>query len=293
MQVQGVLYAGEIFGEIGALCSVPQPFTICTTKISQLLRVNTTVLKNIIEENKDDEQIVLNNVFQVFTVLYKMVLCYIIYLLYVERKINVSINYLQKTAQDQRFSTEVSRKYHGKLNQEFRKPNSYSAFNQVSQENESEAKGRVTSCFRNECCKELNESERHSHGTIHKTAKQDDFNRINDFPAKGESKEKHILTNLMCMESMYRGKADVHEQILPDSSLNGSEEDHVITQSLLEHTKKGSIRSEKDGSSVVLETKRVTIHVYSQQNKNYVPCAKVIKLPGSLDELFNIACKYS
>uniref|UniRef100_A0A804MY08 Potassium channel n=1 Tax=Zea mays TaxID=4577 RepID=A0A804MY08_MAIZE len=237
--VQGVMYAGEIFGEIGALCSVPQPFTICTTKISQLLRVSTTVLKNIIEENKDDEQIVLNNIFQ-------------------------------KTAQDQRFSTEVSGKFLGKLNQEFRKPNNYSAFNQVGQENESEAKGRVTSCCRNERCKELNESERCNHVTIHKTAKQDDFNIINSFPAKGESKEKHILTNLMFMESVYRGEADVHRQILPDSSLT---------------------RSEEDGSSVVLEIKRVTIHVYPQQNKKYVPCAKVIKLPGSLDELFNIACQ--
>jgi potassium channel len=76
----------------------------------------------------------------------------------------------------------------------------------------------------------------------------------------------------MFMESVYRGEADVHRQILPDSSLT---------------------RSEEDGSSVVLEIKRVTIHVYPQQNKKYVPCAKVIKLPGSLDELFNIACKYS
>jgi hypothetical protein len=98
MQVQGVMYAGEIFGEIGALCSVPQPFTICTTKISQLLRVSTTVLKNIIEENKDDEQTVLNNIFQVFTVLYKMIFCYIMYLLYVERGTNFSINYLAENS---------------------------------------------------------------------------------------------------------------------------------------------------------------------------------------------------
>lgn len=68
MQVQGVLSTGEIFGEIGALCNVPQPFTVCTTKISQLLRVSTTVLKNIIEDNKEDEQIVLSNIFQVFII---------------------------------------------------------------------------------------------------------------------------------------------------------------------------------------------------------------------------------
>jgi CRP-like cAMP-binding protein len=68
MQVQGVLSTGEIFGEIGALCNVPQPFTVCTTKVSQLLRVSTTVLKTVIGDNKEDEQIVLSNIFQVFII---------------------------------------------------------------------------------------------------------------------------------------------------------------------------------------------------------------------------------
>jgi len=48
-----------MFGEIGALYNIPQPSTFSTTKVSQLLRVNTKVFKNIMEENKDDEQIVL------------------------------------------------------------------------------------------------------------------------------------------------------------------------------------------------------------------------------------------
>jgi potassium channel len=65
MQVHGMLYSGDTFGEIGALYNVPQPYTFCTTKVSQLLRVSTTTLRNIIEESKEDKQIVLNNISQV------------------------------------------------------------------------------------------------------------------------------------------------------------------------------------------------------------------------------------
>ncbi|RCV25211.1 hypothetical protein SETIT_5G148000v2 [Setaria italica] len=108
---KGVLSTGEIFGEIGALCNVPQPFTVCTTKVSQLLRVSTIVLKSILEDNKEDKQIVLNNIFQ---------------------KTGKSV---------------------GMHNQHFRKYNSHFTFNQVSQESESEGKGRLTLCCGDEHCK--------------------------------------------------------------------------------------------------------------------------------------------
>ncbi|WVZ72765.1 hypothetical protein U9M48_021174 [Paspalum notatum var. saurae] len=276
VQVQRVLSAGEIFGEIGALCSVPQPFAFCTAKISQLLRVSTAMLKNIIEENKEDEQVVLNNIFQ-------------------------------KTAQNQRFPADVTVKSLEKLNEKFRKQNGNSTFNQ---ENESEAQGRVTPCCRNDHGKELDESERHRHGTIHKAAKQNNFNKKNDFTVKGEGTEKYIPTEWMCMESMDRGKTNVHQRTLTDGSIAVSEKAHDITQNTRGHTKirdsrvkrdlqgitdictEDSIYSDKGGGSMVpSERKRVIIHVHSQRNKSLSePCAKVINLPGSLDEIFNIAC---
>uniref|UniRef100_A0A0E0JFG5 Potassium channel n=1 Tax=Oryza punctata TaxID=4537 RepID=A0A0E0JFG5_ORYPU len=40
-KVQEVLCGGEIFGEIGVLCSIPQPCAFHTIKVSQLLRLNT------------------------------------------------------------------------------------------------------------------------------------------------------------------------------------------------------------------------------------------------------------
>ncbi|XP_039808606.1 potassium channel KAT2-like isoform X2 [Panicum virgatum] len=281
-KVQGVLSTGEIFGEIGALCNVPQPFTVCTTKISQLLRVSTTVLKNIIEDNKEDEQIVLSNIFQ-------------------------------KIGRDPIFSAEFMAK--SMHNQHFRKYNSCSTFNLVSQENESEGRERLTSCYGDENCKKLEETDRHE--PLHKTANHSDCNRINYLNAKSGGIEKHIPTKTMCTESVDKEKADIHQPKLTDSSITGSEKAHVITQNTKEHTKIRKSRipdkmlaftvpgdlqeitgknteigtcSYKDGGSVVIENKRVTIHGYSQKNTNLkVPCAKVINLPGSMDELFTVA----
>ncbi|TKW14122.1 hypothetical protein SEVIR_5G146600v4 [Setaria viridis] len=244
---KGVLSTGEIFGEIGALCNVPQPFTVCTTKVSQLLR-----------------------------------------------KTGKSV---------------------GMHNQHFRKYNSHFTFNQVSQESESEGKGRLTLCCGDEHCKKKLE-EIDSHGPIHKTAKYSKFNRNNYLLAEGEGIEKHIPAKMMCVECMDKGKTDVHQQMLTDSSITGSEKAHVIMQNTQEHAKIrqsttpgkmlafsvagnlqemtdkctcGGIRSDKDGGSVVSGNKRVTIHMYSQKNTNLRVPAKVINLPGSMDELFTVA----
>ncbi|CAO2194161.1 unnamed protein product [Urochloa humidicola] len=284
MQVQGILSTGEIFGELGALYNIPQPFTVCITKVSQLLRVSTTVLKTIIQDNKEDEKIVLNNIFQ-------------------------------KTGRDPMLSTELTGKSLGTHSQQLIKYNSCPTFNQVSQENESEGNGRLTLYFRGEHCKKTEETDRH--GPLHKRAKHSEFNRINCLPAKGEGIEKNIPTKSVCTEYMDKGKAKVHQQMLTDGSITGSEKVHVITPNTQEHTKirqsrtpdkmlvfsmagnlhgitdnctEGGVCSDKDGGSMVSGNKRVTIHMYSQKNTNLrVPCAKVINLPGSMDELFTVA----
>jgi potassium channel len=65
-------------------------------------------------------------------------------------------------------------------------------------------------------------------------------------------------------------------------------------QEITDSIKSSSIYSYKDGGSLASERKRVTVHVYSKRNKNIrVPFAKVMYIPGSLEELFAIACKYS
>ncbi|URE36808.1 Potassium channel [Musa troglodytarum] len=62
--VQGRLIAGEVFGEIGVLCHIPQPFTIRTTELAQILRLQSAVLFNTIRENRQDATIVMRNLFQ-------------------------------------------------------------------------------------------------------------------------------------------------------------------------------------------------------------------------------------
>ncbi|XP_052179518.1 potassium channel KAT1-like [Diospyros lotus] len=63
-QVIGKVMAGDMFGEIGVLCYRTQPFTVRTTEISQILRLNKTALMNIIQANAEDGEIIMNNLFK-------------------------------------------------------------------------------------------------------------------------------------------------------------------------------------------------------------------------------------
>nr|XP_029119080.1 potassium channel KAT2 isoform X3 [Elaeis guineensis] len=63
-QVHGKVSSGEIFGEIGVLCYRPQPFTVRTIELSQILRLSSITLMNLIRENMEDGNIVMNNLSQ-------------------------------------------------------------------------------------------------------------------------------------------------------------------------------------------------------------------------------------
>ncbi|XP_017222795.1 potassium channel KAT1 [Daucus carota subsp. sativus] len=63
-QVIGKVTEGELFGEVGLLCHRPQPYTARTTEISQILRLNRNALMNIIHENSDDGRIIMNNFYK-------------------------------------------------------------------------------------------------------------------------------------------------------------------------------------------------------------------------------------
>ncbi|KAA8514934.1 hypothetical protein F0562_018280 [Nyssa sinensis] len=63
-QVLGKAVAGDTLGEIGVLCHRPQPFTVRTTEICQILRLSRTTLMNIIQVNTEDGSIIMNNLFQ-------------------------------------------------------------------------------------------------------------------------------------------------------------------------------------------------------------------------------------
>ncbi|XAR59332.1 hypothetical protein NMG60_11015129 [Bertholletia excelsa] len=60
----GKVFAGDTFGEIGVLCYRPQPFTVRTAEISQILRLNGVTLMNTLEANIEDRNIIVDNLFK-------------------------------------------------------------------------------------------------------------------------------------------------------------------------------------------------------------------------------------
>ncbi|KAL2897800.1 Potassium channel AKT1 [Bienertia sinuspersici] len=56
--------AGDVCGEIGVLCYRPQFFTVRTKKLSQLLRLNRTVLLSLVQANVGDGAVIMNNLLE-------------------------------------------------------------------------------------------------------------------------------------------------------------------------------------------------------------------------------------
>lgn len=63
-QIMGKASIGDMFGEIGILCNMPQPFGVRTIEVSQILRLNRTTFINTLRANPVDESIVMNNLFR-------------------------------------------------------------------------------------------------------------------------------------------------------------------------------------------------------------------------------------
>nr|POE92697.1 potassium channel akt1 [Quercus suber] len=62
--VVGEAKAGDLCGEIGVLCYMPQLFTVWTKRLSQLLRLNRATFFNIVQSNVGDGTIIMNNLLQ-------------------------------------------------------------------------------------------------------------------------------------------------------------------------------------------------------------------------------------
>ncbi|MED6184282.1 Potassium channel kat2 [Stylosanthes scabra] len=62
-QLLGKIIAVDTVGEIGVLYHVPQPFTVRTTELSQILRLKRTSLTNVLHANPRDAQIITDNLF--------------------------------------------------------------------------------------------------------------------------------------------------------------------------------------------------------------------------------------
>ncbi|KAI4298264.1 hypothetical protein L6164_031842 [Bauhinia variegata] len=55
--------AGDTFGETGVLYHRPQPFTVRTTELSQILRLQRASLMNALQANAEEAQIIMDNLF--------------------------------------------------------------------------------------------------------------------------------------------------------------------------------------------------------------------------------------
>ncbi|XP_013620954.1 PREDICTED: potassium channel KAT2-like [Brassica oleracea var. oleracea] len=62
-QVQDKAVVGDAFGEIGVLCSTPQPFTVRTIELSQILRISKKSLMSAMRAHIEDGRIIMNNLF--------------------------------------------------------------------------------------------------------------------------------------------------------------------------------------------------------------------------------------
>ena len=69
LQVIGKVAAGDMFGEVGVLCYRPQPYTVRTTELCQILRLNGTSLMKIIQVNMEDERVIMHNLYMVNIIL--------------------------------------------------------------------------------------------------------------------------------------------------------------------------------------------------------------------------------
>ncbi|XP_022715549.1 potassium channel KAT3-like isoform X2 [Durio zibethinus] len=62
--VMGKIAAGDMFGEVGVLGYRPQPYTVRTTELCQILRLNGTSLMNTIQVNMEDGRVIMNNLYR-------------------------------------------------------------------------------------------------------------------------------------------------------------------------------------------------------------------------------------
>uniref|UniRef100_A0A803MJU9 Potassium channel n=1 Tax=Chenopodium quinoa TaxID=63459 RepID=A0A803MJU9_CHEQI len=68
------LKSGDVCGELGVVCYRSQPFTVRTKRLCQLLRLNRTVLMNLVQENAGDGQIIMNNLLEDHPVMQSLVI---------------------------------------------------------------------------------------------------------------------------------------------------------------------------------------------------------------------------
>jgi potassium channel len=283
---------GDMFGEVGALCDIPQPFTCRTTTLSQLLRIRRIRLTEIMQEHREDSKILMNNLFQVQLHCFKEVK-------YTSAKISAKLKFITFYVNEQKLKLHESLPELKQLDRRFM--HKYELFHAPQEawllpqpylqytEHKLEDIGKKIPTFcgdhgSTKLAAETNQmrltqqGNSHDHGDYMATdGMAGEEGERNEVHINYETKEVSIHINSEDCDAASHWQTD-HETVRLGSSHNTSD---GIT-----------MRENQDSSNIKSSNKRVTIHTYPHNAAGSLgQNGKLINLPGSLDEIFEIGCK--
>nr|AAR21352.1 inward rectifying shaker K+ channel [Zea mays]AAR21353.1 inward rectifying shaker K+ channel [Zea mays] len=261
-QVYEKVEEGDMFGEVGALCDIPQPFTCRTTTLSQLLRIRRIRLTEIMQEHREDSKILMNNLFQ-------------------KLKLHESLPELKQL--DRRFMHKYEL-FHAPQ-EAWLLPQPYLQYTEHKLEDIGKKiptfcgdHGSIKLAAETNQMRLTQQGNSHDHGDYMATdGMAGEEGERNEVHINCETKEVSIHINSEDCDAASHWQTD-HETVRLGSSHNTSD---GIT-----------MREGQDSSNIKSSNKRVTIHTYHHNAAgSLVQNGKLINLPDSLDEIFEIGCQ--
>ncbi|XP_008783945.2 potassium channel KAT3 isoform X1 [Phoenix dactylifera] len=300
-QVHGRVFSGEIFGESGVLCYTPQPFTVRTIELSQILRLSSIRLMNLIRENMEDGTIVMNNLFQ-------------------KLKLHESLSDVMQ----HKDPILVNESFDGGPIREYENFPTRHQENQVQKQPIMDTGILLSKEAENndlDSIKELlslgadaNSTDADGQRALHRAIQDSDFEMVKLLLEQGANID---IPDANCWTSKdlagKAGEKDIYQLLLNHKKRTRfTTEDHQIEIRSTNRSRNNTIqgnceRSQQfihstfpacstrgshlvDSNHIKMSTKRVTIHMYSQRSRSSrEQFGKLISLPGTLDELFRIA----
>ncbi|KAG1335230.1 putative Potassium channel KAT1 [Cocos nucifera] len=303
-QVYGKVSSGEMFGEIGVLCYRPQPFTVHTIELSQILRLSSITLMNLIRENKEDGNIVMDNLSQ------KRKL---------HERLSAGVQHEDPRLVNERFDGGPIREYENlsarhQENQVQKQPTMKSMDTGILSSNAAENNDLDPIKELLSLGADANTTDAGGQTSLRRAIQDSHFEMVElsgeqrantDIPDASSWTPKELAEEA--------GEKDVHQLLLNHKRRTRfTTEDHQIAIGSTNRHRNNTIqgnceRSQQfmhprlaacstrgthsvDGNHVKMINKRVTIHMYSQKSQSSRDqFGKLISLPGTLDELFRIA----
>ncbi|TVU33243.1 hypothetical protein EJB05_25033, partial [Eragrostis curvula] len=262
-QVYGRVAEGDMFGEVGALCDVPQPFTCRTAELSQLLRISKTRLIEIMHEHREDSNIVMTNLFQ---------------------KLKLQESLPEWNQQDPRFMDNYEL-FCGP-HEAWLLPQAYLQY--TKQEHQNNIK-KVPTLEDDNCSKELTSETIQLRMPLQETS-QDEPNR-NYRATEGTVDDKVGHVDMNCETKTNTEEFSIQIRSEDCGAARNCQTSHETVQlGSSHHTSEGMMKSRNQYYSYENSAKkRVTIHIYSHNAApTLVQNGKLINLPSSLEELFEI-----